>query len=155
MTTTSSTMSARALAAQSAFRTHSSKLAPLARVGRGAGLFAPRPVSKTRKRAAMAVAMAADALQIGLLPLFVEGALSPFEDALDAFVALVLVLTLGFDWRLLLAFGLELVPGATLFPTWTAVVLSMQVRAEDPSGRDVVPPMQTTQPLPWLASPRS
>lgn len=123
-------------------------------MGRSAGFLAPRPVSKTRKRTALALAMAADAVQIGLLPMFVEGALSPFQDALDVVVALALVLTLGFEWRLLLAFGFELVPGATLFPTWTAVVLSMQVREEDPSGRDVVPPIPTTQALPWLASPK-
>ncbi|MFO0611830.1 MAG: hypothetical protein U0414_04520 [Polyangiaceae bacterium] len=148
------TVSARAMAAQTAFRTRSSKLAPLAAVGRTAGLFSAKPVSKARKRVALVVAMAADALQIGLLPAFIEGALSPFEDALDATVALVLVLTLGFEWRLALAFALELVPGATLFPTWSAAVLSLPVREEDPT-RDVIPPMTTSAPLPWVREGRA
>ena len=46
-------------------------------------------------------------------------------DTLDIAVALVLSLTLGFSPRLALAFALELVPGADLFPTWTAVVASI------------------------------
>lgn len=149
MKTSKPSVSARALAAQTAFRTRSAKVAPLAAIGRTAGLFSAKPVSKTRKRIALTVALAADALQIGLMPAFVEGALSPFEDALDAFVAVVLVLTLGFEWRLAVAFALELVPGATLFPTWSAAVLSLPVREEDPT-RDVVPPMPTTAPLPWV-----
>jgi hypothetical protein len=105
-----------------------------------ASLAAPRPgalgllrarllgvqvVSRRRKAAALAIAAAADVTQMVLFPAFIEGAASPLEDALDAAVALVLLLVLGYSHRLLFAFAIELVPGADLFPTWTAVVASV------------------------------
>lgn len=83
------------------------------------------PVSRTRKRVALVLAGVADAVQLGFFPMFGEGALSIPDDALDVLVALALLLTLGFRWRLLLSLAFELVPGATLFPTWTAMVLTL------------------------------
>jgi hypothetical protein len=91
-------------------------------------------VSKQRKAVAFAVALFADVAQIVLWPAFAGGAASPFDDALDVAVALVLTLTLGFSPRLALAFALELVPGADLFPTWTAVVASIPAREEPDLG---------------------
>src|SRR5712692_5257587 len=44
----------------------------------------------SRFRAAMVLAMMADALQIVVFPLFAEGALSPADDVLDLVVAAVL-----------------------------------------------------------------
>ena len=93
----------------------------------------PRPtatVSRGRKRIALAIAALADAVQIGLFPVFSEGALSIPDDVLDAVVALLLVITLGWNWRLSVALAAELVPGLALFPTWTAFVL--MVRSEEP-----------------------
>jgi hypothetical protein len=87
-------------------------------------------VSRTRKRIALAIAAAADAVQLGLLPVFAEGALSIPDDALDAVVAVLLVVTLGWNWRMSMALAAELVPGLALFPTWTAFVL--MVRSEEP-----------------------
>jgi hypothetical protein len=78
----------------------------------------------------MVVAIAADALQLGLFPLFGEGVLSPLQDALDVMVALALVLMVGFRWRNLIAFGVELVPGVALFPTWTAMVATLPALRE-------------------------
>jgi hypothetical protein len=89
------------------------------------GLLGAPVVSTRRKAVAFTVAALADVTQIVLFPMFIEGAASPLEDALDATVALVLLLILGYSHRLLLAFALELVPGADLFPTWTAVVASI------------------------------
>ena len=86
-------------------------------------------VSKKRKAVAFTIALAADAVQLVLWPAFAGGAVSPFDDALDAVVGLLLLLTLGFSGRLALAFALELVPGADLFPTWTAVVASIPAEA--------------------------
>ena len=80
---------------------------------------------KRRKSIALAIAVTADLLQLALAPLFAEGALSPLDDALDLVVALLLVVTLGWRWRTLLALGIELVPGAALFPTWTAMVATL------------------------------
>jgi hypothetical protein len=79
---------------------------------------------RTRFRAAMILAMAADALQIFVFPLFAEGALSPADDVLDLAVAAVLVHLLGWHWEFLPAFLAELVPGVDLVPFWTLAVIS-------------------------------
>jgi hypothetical protein len=73
-------------------------------------------------RAAMVLAMAADALQIFVFPIFAEGALSPADDVLDLAVAAVLVNLLGWHWEFLPAFAAELVPGVDLVPFWTLAV---------------------------------
>jgi hypothetical protein len=101
----------------------------------GAAALAPvrswlRPgptTSRKRWAIALTIALAADALQLAIWPVFAEGAVSPFDDALDAVVACLLLAVLGFRWRLAIALGMELVPGAALFPTWSAVVASVAV----------------------------
>jgi len=86
----------------------------------------PTPLSpRTRFRAAMILAMAADALQILVFPLFAEGALSPADDVLDLAVAAVLVRLLGWHWEFLPAFVAELVPGVDLVPFWTMAVINV------------------------------
>src|SRR5207237_5679193 len=86
----------------------------------------PIPLApRTRFRAAMILAMAADALQIFVFPLFAEGALSPADDVLDIAVAAVLVHLLGWHWEFLPAFLAEVVPGADLVPFWTLAVLNV------------------------------
>ena len=96
-----------------------------------ARLLGAPAVSRRRRAVALTVAVLADAVQIVLWPAFAGGAASPFDDALDAAVALVLLGTLGFSGRLALALAMELVPGADLFPTWSAVVLSIPVTHEE------------------------
>jgi hypothetical protein len=76
-------------------------------------------------RAAMILAIAADALQIFVFPLFAEGALSPADDVLDLAVAAVLVHLLGWHWEFLPTFFAELVPGVELVPFWTLAVLNV------------------------------
>lgn len=76
-----------------------------------------------RVRLARAVALGADFLQLIALPLFLPGALSPWDDVLDVVVALVLLRLIGWHWAFLPAFAGELIPGFELFPTWTAAVL--------------------------------
>ena len=86
----------------------------------------PIPLSpRSRFRAAMILAMAADALQIVVFPLFAEGALSPADDVLDVAVAAVLVHLLGWHWEFLPAFLAELVPGVDLVPFWTLAVVNV------------------------------
>src|SRR5439155_2938811 len=80
---------------------------------------------RSRFQAAMILAIAADALQIFVFPLFAEGALSPADDVLDLAVALVLVRLLGWHWEFLPAFAAELVPGVDLVPFWTLAVLNV------------------------------
>lgn len=76
-------------------------------------------------RMAMLVAVAADAVQIFVIPLFAEGALSPADDLLDLGIAAILVRLLGWHWEFLPAFIGELVPGVDLVPFWTFAVMNV------------------------------
>jgi len=78
-----------------------------------------------RFRSAMILALAADALQIFVLPAFAEGALSPADDVLDLAVAAILVRLLGWHWEFLPAFAGELVPVVDLVPFWTLAVANV------------------------------
>ena len=73
----------------------------------------------------MILAMAADALQIVVLPFFAGGAASPADDLLDLAVAAILVRLLGWHWEFLPAFAGELVPGIDLVPFWTFAVMNV------------------------------
>jgi hypothetical protein len=75
-----------------------------------------------RIRAARYLAVAADALQIAILPLFAPGGFSPWNDALDVAIAAALTRLIGWHWAFLPSFVAELVPGLDLVPTWTAAV---------------------------------
>jgi hypothetical protein len=78
-----------------------------------------------RFRIAMIVAMIADALQIAVFPLFVEGAASPADDILDVGVGAVLLYLLGWHWEFLPSFMGKLVPGMDLAPFWTLAVANV------------------------------
>ncbi len=81
-----------------------------------------------RHLAALAIAVAADALQIGLLPLFMGGASAPWNDALDLAVGAAMLALLGWHAAFLPAFLSELVPLLDLFPTWTAAAVFVITR---------------------------
>jgi hypothetical protein len=76
-------------------------------------------------RTAMLLAILADALQIIVFPMFVEGAMSPAEDILDFGVAALLVNLLGWHWEFLPSFLVKLVPGVDLVPLWTIAVANV------------------------------
>jgi hypothetical protein len=80
---------------------------------------------RSRFRIAMVLAIAADALQIIVFPLFAEGAYSPADDVLDFALAGILVHLLGWHWEFLPTFFAELVPGADLVPFWTLAVANV------------------------------
>ena len=80
---------------------------------------------RSRYRAALILAIAADAIQIVIFPLFVEGAISPLDDILDFTTAVVLVRLLGWHWEFLPSLIAELVPGADLIPFWTLAVANV------------------------------
>jgi hypothetical protein len=82
-----------------------------------------------RKRVALAIAVLADAVQLGFFPVFGAGALSVPDDVLDFGVAVALVFILGWRWRLAAALAFELVPGLALFPSWTALVATLPAAA--------------------------
>ena len=85
-----------------------------------------------RHLAALAIAIAADAVQIGLLPLFMGGAAAPWDDALDIGIGAALIVLLGWHVAFLPAFLGELVPFLNLFPTWTATVVFVVARKPTP-----------------------
>jgi hypothetical protein len=78
-----------------------------------------------RFQVAMVLAIIADALQIVVFPLFVEGALSPADDILDFGIAALMVHLLGWHWEFLPSFFAKLVPGVDLVPFWTLAVANV------------------------------
>lgn len=104
-------------------------------------------------RAAMILAIIADALQIVIFPLFVEGVGSPVDDILDFGIAAVLVHLLGWHWEFMPSFFAKLLPGVDLVPLWTLAVAGVYrkskraavtiegIREESPeSAREFVAP---------------
>jgi hypothetical protein len=73
----------------------------------------------------MLLAVVADALQLIVFPLFVEGALSPANDVLDFGVGAMMVHLLGWHWEFLPSFLAKLVPGVDLVPFWTLAVANV------------------------------
>ncbi|HEY4764016.1 MAG TPA: hypothetical protein VIH75_10095 [Candidatus Sulfotelmatobacter sp.] len=103
-----------------------------------------------RFRAAMILAIIADALQIAVFPLFVEGALSPAEDVLDFGVGALMVHLLGWHWEFLPSFFAKLVPGVDMVPFWTMAVANVYRK----SKRMAVEAEETRRPRPLLDDPR-
>jgi hypothetical protein len=77
---------------------------------------------RSRYRAALLLAIVADAIQIVVFPLFVEGAISPLDDILDLGVMAAMVTLIGWNWEFLPSFIGKLVPGVDLVPFWTLAV---------------------------------
>ena len=93
----------------------------------GVGLLPPSfsgnvAPTAARIRAARAIAMLADLAEIVVFPAFMEGFLSPVNDAVDVAVAVALTYLLGWHWAFLPSFLAEMVPVVGLVPTWTAAV---------------------------------
>jgi hypothetical protein len=103
-----------------------------------------------RFQAAMILAIVADALQIAIFPMFVEGAMSPAEDVLDFGVGALMVHLLGWHWEFLPSFFAKLVPGVDLVPFWTMAVANVYRK----SRRMVADAEQDRQPPPVLDDPR-
>jgi hypothetical protein len=80
---------------------------------------------RSRFRAALVLAIAADAVQIVVLPLFAQGATLPLDDILDLGVMAALVWLIGWHWEFLPSFIAELVPGLDLVPFWTLAVANV------------------------------
>ena len=103
-----------------------------------------------RFQAAMILAIVADALQIAIFPVFVEGAMSPAEDVLDFGVGALMVHLLGWHWEFLPSFFAKLVPGVDLVPFWTLAVANVYRK----SKRMVADAEQDRQSPPVLDDPR-
>lgn len=76
-------------------------------------------------KAALALAIVADLVQLAIFPLFVEGAASPADDVLDVGIAGVMSLLLGWHWEFLPSFLGKLVPGVDFVPLWTIAVANV------------------------------
>jgi hypothetical protein len=93
--------------------------------------ISPGPQFKT----AMLLAIAADVVQLAVMPLFVEGVFSPADDILDLGMAALLTNLLGWHWEFLPTFFAKLVPGVDLVPFWTIAVVNVWRKAK----REAVP----------------
>lgn len=103
-------------------------------------------IPRWRAAAAVAVALAADGIQIVLLPLFGEGFVSLAADLLDVAAGALLVLLIGFHWVLIPSMFLEAMPLVDLAPTWTlAVAYVLRARSAAPNA---LPAADTPPALP-------
>jgi hypothetical protein len=79
-----------------------------------------KPRTPARLRAAWIIALAVDAIQIGIS---IAGPLSiPLDAVLDSVTMLALWRILGWHWALLPSFVFELLPVADMAPTWSLAV---------------------------------
>jgi hypothetical protein len=78
-----------------------------------------------RLRAALALALVADILQMAVFPLVIEGAASPIDDVLDLAMCGILTFLLGWHWEFAPSFLGKLVPGVDLVPLWTLGVANV------------------------------
>jgi hypothetical protein len=78
-----------------------------------------------RMKAALVLAILADIVQLALFPIFLEGAESPADDAVDLSMAGILTWLLGWHWEFLPSFAGKLIPGFDLVPLWTLAVANV------------------------------
>jgi hypothetical protein len=97
---------------------------------------------RSRFRIALLVAVVADVVQILGFPFFVEGAISPLDDILDAVVAVALTGLVGWHWEFTPSLIGKLVPGIDMVPFWTLAVVNVyrkwRIRVPGEQG-DVMP----------------
>ncbi len=98
----------------------------------------------SRFRAAMLLAIAADALQVIVFPLFAPGAFSPADDLLDLGIGVTMVHLLGWHWEFVPSFVAKLVPGVDLVPLWSMAVANVWRKAK----REAVVPATDQKFLP-------
>jgi hypothetical protein len=103
-----------------------------------------------RFRTAMILAVIADALQLIVFPVFVEGAISPADDILDFCVGAAMINLLGWHWEFLPTFLGKLVPGVDLVPLWTMAVANVYRK----SKRLAVTTEESRQQHPKLEDPQ-
>ena len=95
-----------------------------------------------RLRVAFLLAILADALQLAVIPLFVEGAESPATDIVDVAMAAAMFFLLGWHWEFLPSFAAKLIPGVDLVPLWTLAVANVYRKSRpraatiDPGAED-------------------
>jgi hypothetical protein len=103
-----------------------------------------------RFRTAMVLAIIADALQIIVFPVFVEGVISPADDILDLGIGAAMISLLGWHWEFLPSFLAKLLPGVDLVPFWTLAVVNVYRK----SKRMPTPAEESDQEHPKLEDPQ-
>ena len=84
--------------------------------------------------AARVIAVLADAIQLGFMPLFAGGAPEVFDAVLDLVVGIAMIALCGWHWVFLPAFVAEMLPAIDLAPTWTIAVLLATRRKGQAAG---------------------
>lgn len=84
----------------------------------------------TRMKVALGLALAADLAQTVAFPIFISGAASPPDDAVDAVMCAVLTFLLGWHWEFAPSFVAKLVPGLDLVPLWSLAVANVYRKAK-------------------------
>jgi hypothetical protein len=102
--------------------------------GQSAVRISPGP----RMKAALALAILADIVQIVLFPIFFAGVESPPDDIIDLSMAGILSWLLGWHWEFLPTFAGKLIPGVDLAPLWTLAVANVY-RKSRPRAATVEP----------------
>lgn len=108
----------------------------------------PPKLSRTRVLFALGVAVAADVLQIALLPV----AWTFAQAAIDVVAMALTMVLLGFHLLLLPTFIVELFPVVDMLPTWTGCVLAV-IALRKRSERSAPPSAPPSSPPP--AQPRA
>jgi hypothetical protein len=98
-----------------------------------AKILTPPPLTKWRIRLAFALAVAADAAQLGLSAAGWLG----LDEAIDVVLAVAMLPILGFHPLLLPTFLVEFFPVIDMLPTWTGcVALVVAQRKKPKKGKD-------------------
>ena len=93
---------------------------------------------RARFRTALIVALIADALELGLFPLFAVGAAFPPDDILDVVAGAIMAFLLGWHWEFAPSFLVKLVPGVDLAPLWTLALANVYRKAKQAGALDGV-----------------
>ena len=101
-----------------------------------------KPLTKTRARIALGLAIAVDVVQIAMQ---ISGPFQILVDwPLDLLTAILMTALVGFHWAFLPTFLAEAVPWLDVVPTWTlAVLFATRARSEvavESTPKDVTPP---------------
>ena len=87
--------------------------------------------------AAYGVAICADMIQMGVLPITTEGFLSPADDVLDGAACILLTLLVGWHIAFVPSFLVKLVPIGDLAPTWTLAVFIATRGRREKTAKDI------------------
>jgi hypothetical protein len=104
-------------------------------------IVSPARLTRGRMLCAIAIAVAADVLQIMLVPLMWTFA----QSLVDVVAMALVVLVLGFHPLLLPTFIIELIPGVDVIPTWTGCVIAVLALRKSAERKAAPPPIVETE----------